>query len=419
MIEENNVKLTKTKHFWLILVAFVGGIGLVIAIVMLNVFGFFTHTSGYLALDALPESGLAYNGDVRCYVYFNGNDMSVRTDKARANQAYSNALKAAFKRTDPTRIYEDSASLGRINGNLNTDVKVDSTVYEVLQQFAALSKIENNYSIHAGPIYDCWQLLVNNHLLQGEGDLDPSADAEMATMLNELSAYTFAKEHVDLQFKADNVVRLTVSEEYQEFLKSHDISSPLVSLNSLREIYEVNEVRKSLEEAGFTDGYITSKRGYGVTLSGLSALEHKVNLPSDPTGSAGATIQIKGVHCFAKNPRYYIPGNDPLLNYVHVKDGNKTYRSLYVDLSDGISHDEIMYSFLFHQGEDLLTLALEAEKNFQVRSLEGLKSYAQGLRADTDYAFFIKEEPATVYIGESLKNSLTILKPDSLSSKAL
>ena len=72
MIEESNVRLSKTRHLGLKIGIF-GGSALVLATLMiLYAFGFFTREAGYRALYPTADKTVDYADGLNCAIYLEG-----------------------------------------------------------------------------------------------------------------------------------------------------------------------------------------------------------------------------------------------------------------------------------------------------------------------------------------------------------
>ena len=419
MIEEKNVHLTKSKHIGLIIAGFLTLVIGLSTVIVLYAFGFLTSSSGYVSLVPNGDETVNYVDGVSASVFLEGTDMSVRQETTRANNTLTNALKKAYKVSDPTSRYDDTYSISYLNDSIGTDVEVGEDVYSILKDAYDATLSGSNYSVFAGPIEAIWQLEINAHIRPPVEEIDPLVDGSMAALLQELSAYISSQDHVRLTFKPGNVVRLDVSEEYRAYRIANGITDPIVSLNALRNAYEVKAVAAALEAEGFHDGYVTSDRGYGIALSGTPGLSHLINTPAYADYPYAGSVKVGGGHCFAKMHRYAYGGATMGRYYTLEHEGTTYYRSLYADLSDGMSNDTLLASYLFREGDDIMSLALEAEKSSTVHSLDGLRAYAAGLDEKTHYAFVLKDEQSSVYADSPWSEAISIRDPQQISLKTL
>ena len=122
MIDEKNVSLTKTKHLGWLIFLFVGIGGVAIGATVLYAMGLFTHFTGYKDLDITADESVNYRDGVYCNLYFDTNEMAANQHASKASPIFSDALKDAYKRTDPQSRYDGIISLSYVNDAVGEDV---------------------------------------------------------------------------------------------------------------------------------------------------------------------------------------------------------------------------------------------------------------------------------------------------------
>ena len=418
MIDESNVSLTKTKHFGWIIFAFAGGGAIALGLVVCYALGLFTHVSEFRSVDIVADEQVNYRDGVYLNLYFDDNELVANVNTSNAMRPFSEALRDAYKVTDPVSRYDDCVSISYLNDAVGEDVNVGPRLYGILKEAYGYSTRENNYSVFAAPLHEEWKLLCNYHLTVSETEIDPSVDLEEKALLEQISSYIYDESHVKLTFKDDNVVRLDVSEQYKTFRTDNAITAPIVSLNTLRNAYEALAVKEAMEAKGYTYGYISTERGYGIALSNLSGLGHALHAPQ--YRDYVATLGVSGAQCYAKYNRFYAYGTENFYNYYTVGEGEDLiYRSHYVNLSSGLADDTILSSYLFEEGNDLVKLAIAAERSAAVTSKQALTSYVNSLGSNVKCAFLCKDDPSTFLVQESLQSTLSIRFPEAIHSKTI
>ena len=79
-----------------------------------------------------------------------------------------------------------ATGIAYINNNLDRDIIVTDTLYNILKDAYQKSLLDNNYSIFAAPIYHEWDILLYSGTL-GEYDNDPLIYEEEKNYLNDLA----------------------------------------------------------------------------------------------------------------------------------------------------------------------------------------------------------------------------------------
>ncbi len=361
--ERKNISLSKTKHFELIIIAFVVAVAVAAVLITCSALGIFNNATGYAELETATYSDVKFAHNIHCYIYFKGNEMQVTSKKGKANSLFSTSYREIYMMTDPYVDYSPySVSLKQINKSLGEDVKVDERLYLLLKDAYQKSDIQNNnYSLFAAPLFHEWDSLLYSGAL-GNYESDPLFNDEEADYLSNLANIINDTSNYSLEFKDNNVVNLNVSPEYKEFLDSYSNNAPIISLNALENSYQMQYIANKLEEAGYENGYLVDDFGNGITLKGFTSMNHNLYDIEDGGAHLFGHISMNGRYRFSATHHFLVnPLNSPYF-YDVTKDDNIYHRSSYLKLEDGSVYDHYLSTNLFSENLDLPSLVLENNK---------------------------------------------------------
>ena len=400
MIEESNVRLSKTRHLGLKIGIF-GGSALILATLMiLYAFGFLTRDAGYRALYPTADKTVDYADGLNCAIYLEGSSFECNQRQKRAVELYSSTLKKTYKVTDPSSIYEDVDSLASINTSPNKEITLSKTLYGYLAKAKEI-EVNSNYSLFSAPLFDEWQRLISLQELQKSYNYDPINDADEAKYLSDISSFINDPNHISLTLLGEEKVRLNVSEEYLNFRQQHEISSPLVSFGSLRGAIEIETLIEAFENEGFHDGFFSNQRGLGATLDLTPGLNHVLQAKEGSEKVHVGNLTYPSSHAFCKYSRF--------LKGYSLQKGEDTYnRSLYLNLSTG-EGDTVFESVGLCSGSiSLWDLTLLSERMCGLSSVNEASTIL-GSISGVDYIYATTSSPNIFQTTAKIKEKTVVL----------
>lgn len=211
-----------------------------------------------------------YSSGVHATIRFRGSSNEIKLALAAADKVYTEALKQAIKLLDAETEYAGTVNLATLNARPNQDVQLSPELYAVLTDAWAKTREQRGYSLFAGPLQAEWQSIL---VLTEPEDFDPLRNEDEAARLETIARWTGDLSQLRLvTVDAENcVVRLEAPEEYLAFLEEYELKPTVADLNLLRDAYLLELIAPALEEAGLSDGYLSSDSGLNLALSGLDA----------------------------------------------------------------------------------------------------------------------------------------------------
>ena len=407
---KKEIHLTKTKHLDIFILVFVLAVLGTSVFIVLNVFGVFTKVDTYIAIKSTVENGVNYDNELSCALHFKGRENRVNSAKSSATKIYTAALKTVHMHVDAENRYSESASISDINYFVNEVCTVDEEVYQIVKDAYAISDIDNNnYSIFAAPLYDAWFQLAS-FTKSNDYSLDPLFSETEKAYIEELTAIINNTDNYGLEFLDNNRIKLTISDTYKEFRTKYDIHGPIISLNVLENAYKLEAAKKALEENGFTDGYLASTSGLGVTLKDLEKLSHSIYNKDLSYGEIGY-IALGGDYAFKKTTMFEINESNSYYHYQFTDNGKTYYRNLSLNLKTGYPNDYYLSTQIFEKTNNLKKAALDNQRLLMVDSLEKETAYITA-NQDIDLCLNKAESPNSYHLSKNLKEKIYIFKPE-------
>ena len=408
---KKEINLTKTKHLDIYIIVFVLAVLATATFFILNVFGVFTKVDTYIAIKSTVENGVNYDNDLSCALHFNGRENRVNSAKNSATKIYTAALKTVHMHVDAEKRHSESASIADINYFVNEVCTVDAEVYQIVKDAYVLSDIDNNnYSIFAAPLYDTWFQLAS-FTKSNDYSLDPLYSETEKAYIEELTAIINDTNNYSLEFLDNNRIKLTISDTYREFRTKYDIHGPIISLNVLENAYKLEAAKKALEENGFTDGYLASTSGLGVTLKGLEKLSHSIYNKDVSYGEIGY-IALGGDYAFKKTTMFEINESNSYYHYKFTDSNGKTYYcNMSLNLKTGYPNDYYLSTQIFEKTNDVKKAALDNQRLLMVDSLEKETAFINA-NQDIDLCLNKAESPNFYLLSKNLQEKIYIFKPE-------
>ena len=170
-------------------------------------------------------------------------------------QVYSKACEKAFLLFSPD--VEGEGNVHALNSHLNETVTVDPVLYNALKLLMQC----NNRCLFLAPVYAEY-----NHVFLSESDVearmyDPQKNPEAEAYVQELMTFLSDSEHIRLELTEENTATLVVSDAYRSFAEEHGIENYL-DFGWIKNAFIADFLAESLEEEGYTYGYLASFDGF-------------------------------------------------------------------------------------------------------------------------------------------------------------
>ncbi|MCR5330047.1 MAG: hypothetical protein K6E62_02535, partial [Lachnospiraceae bacterium] len=308
------------------------------------------NREGYQTVSASPdEEAVMYAADFTLNYYFTGKSGEIRDLRKAITSVYSGALNRAYKLLDPVHEYEGFTNLATLNSRPGENIKVSPELYGILKDAYEKTWQKTGYNMFAGALYG----FVNSILILEEPEeFDPLLNPETAGRIEALAGMIDA-DGFGLRFADDNecVVRLDISDAYLKKAEELEVREyAVLDLNLLKNAYIMEIVVNALDEAGYTNGYISTGSGLTCALSAQEGLEYCIYGLKDSTPAILKTLKSQGRAVYS-SIRAFGFANESL--YYSIKgDGKIIYRNPYVSADSGRSNDSLLSLYTVYYNDE-------------------------------------------------------------------
>ncbi|MCR4880092.1 MAG: hypothetical protein K5906_03960 [Bacilli bacterium] len=376
-----------------------------------------TKAPGYYTIEGNsdPDVPSYDDGDVKLVFYFEGNNAT--SAHKEVTNIYSEALKAGYASTSKLQHFNGYISIYDINNtNYGEEIELSSFLYYKLKDAYQYSLDYENYSIFNAPIYDYWEYLFTLDKSLASSN-DPLNNESSKAYLEDLVKIIQDTNNYAISFDDNKKsVKLTVSETYQNFINTRytyrSTKFPLISFNVIEEAIKVQYLIDSLKNAGYTKGYLTTNNGLSVSLGGLEDIYYNLyDYAQDGSYRNLGSVTFKNASGVASFRRFETVNRLYSPYYSFLKDGEKIYRSSYINNLTGYPTQYFANSNVFSTSKSILDSVLMNNELITKDSLEKTKE-AISTEAFNDYylAFTCFSKEKTIYLTTNIKEFLTIKK---------
>lgn len=144
-----------------------------------------------------------------------------------------------------------------LNHHLNEEVAIDPALYKALQ----LAEDSGTRALYLGPVYAAYDQVLYSENAMIAADRDPGQNQEVADYIAQIVAFANDPEAISLEIRSDCRVFVQVSAEYMAFARENELDN-LLDFGWMKNAAAIDYLADSLHEAGFTNGYLTSKDGF-------------------------------------------------------------------------------------------------------------------------------------------------------------
>ncbi len=284
---------------------------------------------GWQRIEAKTAEGTTCAGEFSFYYKIGEADVAASTEYKQLVNVYTDAARHAYRVFDSTMEYAELGNLHTINEHIGEKVTIDPLLYKALRSFG-----DNIRYLFLAPVY------MDEANLFGCTDdsqiypFDPLQNPEEAAYVAEIARFASNSDSISITFYEDNVVCLTISDEYAAFAEEYGLET-YVDFFYLKNAFIIDYLAEEITDAGFTHGVLSSYDGYSRSLD-LSAEEYTQPVYHMENGTLYpvCTMRYTGPMAICYLRAY--PLNDmDCLHYYTMTTGE--IRTSYACLSDGVA----------------------------------------------------------------------------------
>ena len=313
-----------------------------------------TPDSGWQAIEASTSAG-PNCGDEFVFRYELGAGGASPAAENRAVSAlYTDECRKLFQLFHTVESFEGITNLRDLSLHPNETLTVDAELYQALETVAR----SGDRTIYLGPVYarygDLFYCADDSQLV----DFDPYLSDEVRKEYGSIAAFARDPEAVDVRLLGEGKVCLYVSEEYLAYAQREGIER-FLDFGWMKNAFIADALAQALQEAGFTNGTITSYDGFIRNLDerGTNYSLGVYDYVGD-TAWPAAVMQYDGPMSMVELRNYAANGLDSQRIY-RLKNGER--RSSYLSPEDGrcksAANDLLCYSKTAGCGEIALRIA--------------------------------------------------------------
>ena len=310
---------------------------------------FAANKTGYKTIAASPdEDAVLYASDFTFKYYFEGRSGEITEQNKQVTAVYSQALARAYKLLDPSVSYNGYCNIADLNRCSGEPLKVGSELYAVLKDAYAKTLDNKGYNMFAGPLYShVYGILI----LNDPEEFDPENDPEEKERREKLSTLCGNLSHYRLEFLDDieHIVSFSVDDEVRNTLAELEEESGIIDLNLLHDAYMAQIAEEALVNAGFINGYITTKSGLTLALSAQKDGEYCLYGIKDNVPAILDTVKLDSAAIASCFKRFEIGSEN--YYYTLEKDGKNFLRCPFISAYDGYENDSYLSFYTIYEDE--------------------------------------------------------------------
>lgn len=349
-----------------------------------------------------------FASDFSFYYYIDNEKGSPTATKTALTNLYTDKLSFYYALLNEEEEYPSYKGIGAINAHPNESVYINEYVYNILQEAYTRSSVENNFSIFANPLYAFWYRQFS--LTKEEQIANDPINSEITRNFQaNLASFTNSRSHIDLVFLGNNQVKLNVSNDYLNFYKDNELTAPFISLGQLKNTYILNYVSEYILSQDYQKGFIITVEGDAVIFPQATVNEYSFYSIVDKKGTYVASIK-PGVPSYACcHRRFQLNTSEYPSYYVFEKDGTTYYRSLYIDISSGLSSNTYLSINIYGNDASLIASGYHNLAISKCNSISEVQAYltSHGL-TNINLAIDLNANDKTLYVTTNLKQYVTI-----------
>ena len=343
---------------------------------------------GYQTIEAKVDAeAITYNNAVLYNYWFDGRSNEIKGKVSALTLVYTPILSAAYKQLDHQNTYSGQVSIGTVNQHRGEVVTVSPELYAILKDAYAKTLEGNGFNMFAGALYAEWK---NIQILEDPTEFDPANNENSAERIHAIAAVVNDLSNFNLEFLDDRAcsLRFSTSSAYEEFCREYEITAYALDLNNLKDAYILSMMGRSLIDAGYSIGHLTTPEGLALNTSPRGSLKFDMHTWESSKDTVYASVELDGVFSAATFTAYGM-GSD-----YGYKSGN-LYRHLYFDVRTGDFADVLMSSVIISRDLDIVDNAYQTIILNTLKTEQEVKSYASELE---------KEGKLVSYVFQSIQN---------------
>ena len=244
-VNEGNKKL---RVVLAIILLVIGSIALTAGIM-----GLLNKDTGWQTVEVSTTESANCSSDFQFQYNFSGTGAQATALHKQISAVYTEGLVKAYEVFRNEEVV--SGNLADVNAHVNEVVTVDPLLYSAFQ------KLQATRYHYLGPVYAHYDNVIFSTSDEYLEDVDPKISQEAREYVAQIAAFAADEASISLELLDQNQVKLHVSDEYLAFAQENEITK-FIDLHYMANAFIIDYLAQSMEENGFTHGFLVSTDGY-------------------------------------------------------------------------------------------------------------------------------------------------------------
>ena len=211
---------------------------------------------GWMVIEA-STSELNCGSDFVFNYCFVGEGADATLPRKRLTEIYTDAVETAYLLFNKDVQTDRFHNLYDVNAAVNQPIEVHPVLYDAFE----LLNCYKNRGIFLAPVYVEYHRIFHCASPEEAMAYDPYQNPQLMPYITQLASFANDPDAISVQLLENNRVCLTVSEEYLAFAREYEIEQ-FLDFSWLKNGFIADYIAGTLEDNGFTNGYLTSYDGF-------------------------------------------------------------------------------------------------------------------------------------------------------------
>ena len=212
--------------------------------------------------DGLQEihsqvSGYNISDDFSFNYELGKSDVSATKENKAVRTIYDSLIYDATLLFDEYSTLADYHNLTYINSHVGEEIEIPEELYFALKTYYSF----NSRNLFYAPVYEEYDAIMGSGQDSYASTFDPNKDASQLAHIQKLLNYINDENHIKLSFYRNNVIKLTVSEEYKNFIKENEYKR-ILTLGAYKNAFVIDYIAKGFIDKEYRNGFILSSDGF-------------------------------------------------------------------------------------------------------------------------------------------------------------
>lgn len=245
----------REDHVKLRTVLFIAAVILAVVAFGVGINSLLTPEKGWKEVECTGTS----SGEISLNYSFGSAEMGTAAERRQVTAVYSEVLPKAEAYLGIGSA--DGENLAAVSAHPNETVTVDPILYNALESFLETG----SRAIYFAPLYSRYYALLACQNDEDAALYDPARSESAAEFAREITAFALDESQIRLELPGENQAKLYVSEEYLAYAEENELTG-FLDFGFLKNAFVVDAVAETLEDAGLTNGVLTTTDGFSRSL---------------------------------------------------------------------------------------------------------------------------------------------------------